>query len=355
MAATSGSSELGDRQPAAKAPERWRIRRDASRRRTAEEWADVLAATHVSFDVRFTRRTPHRFQGTVVRRRFGDLTLVDCACTPFLGRRGTVTGDPGESSIGFQTVRRGAEQIRYKSAAHTMTAGEAVVWDGAHPVDVEVIEPFVKRTLIFPRERVLEVCPRLGDLRALPSLSGRPSARLLARFLDAMAAELPGTGQGEDGTAATVSDVALELLRAAVEPGMPESRTARRDALRATVRRYIRLHLRDPRLCPESIARAHAISVRTLHALFENTGESVAAFVRRSRLARCRADLERPDSATITEIAFRWGFTDAAHFSNVFKREYGHSPRDARRAALVAARMAKESGTNAMAPTPERP
>lgn len=350
MAAMSSSSEV-DRNT----PERWQVRGDAGRRGADEKWADVLAATHVSFDVRFTHRTPRRFDGSVVRRRIGELTLVDCVCTPFLGRRGTVMGDPGESSIGFQTVRRGAEQIRFKSAAHTVTPGEAVIWDGAHAVDVEVVEPFVKRTLIFPRERVLEVCPRLGDLSAVPSLSGRPGARLLTRFLDALATELPDIEDGEDGTARTVADVALDLLRAAVEPGLPENRAAHRDALRADVRRFIRLHLHDPGLCPESIAKAHAISLRTLHGLFENTGESVAALVRRSRLARCRADLGRPDGGTVTEIAFRWGFSDAAHFSNVFKREYGVTPRDVRYEARATARIGKESGTDAMARRPGRP
>jgi methylphosphotriester-DNA--protein-cysteine methyltransferase len=30
---------------------------------------------------------------------------------------------------------------------------------------------------------------------------------------------------------------------------------------------------------------------------------------------------------TNIEIAFRWGFNDAAHFSRVFKAQYGVSPR----------------------------
>jgi AraC-like DNA-binding protein len=55
--------------------------------------------------------------------------------------------------------------------------------------------------------------------------------------------------------------------------------------------------------------------------------------VRRERLARCLEDLRRPTGGSVTEIAFRWGFRDAAHFARVFKREYGQSPSDARAAA----------------------
>lgn len=322
------------------APERLRVQRPVNRYGAAGEWEDVLASTHVAFDVRFTHRTPNRFQGTVVRRRFGELTLVDCVCAPFSGHRGTVMGDAGESTMGFQTVRKGAERVRYNAVERVFTPGEAMFWDGAQPVDIEVVEPFVKRTLIFPRERVLSVCPRLGDLASLPSLGETPGARLLARYLDSLAEELPGLG-GADSTVSAATDVALELLRAAVEPEMPGDRAAARDALRADVRRYIRMHLQDPALSPESIARAHAISLRSLYSLFEDSGESVAARIRRSRLARCRTDLERPDGGTVTEIAFRWGFSDAAHFSNAFKREFGLAPRDVRQTALADARIAK--------------
>lgn len=325
---------------------RWRVR--AGTERAGRQWEDVLAATHVAFDVGFTHRTPGVFSGHVERRRFGDLLLVDCRCVPFAGRRGAFTGDPGESYIGFQTVRQGVERIRGDGGEQTVGRGEAVVWDGTEAVDVEVVAAFAKRTLLFPRDRVLAVCPRLADIGSLPPLTGNAGARLLARYVDALALEEPALSGGDEPTLGTATDVALELLRAAVEPGMPSDRDARRDAQRASVRRYIRMHLRDPRLGPESIARAHAMSLRTLHALFEHTGESVAALVRRSRLARCRADLERPDGGSITEIAFRWGFSDAAHFSTAFKREFGATPREVRRESMTGARIDKESRTEPM-------
>lgn len=331
-------------------PERWHVRREPSRGGVGE-WEDALAATHVAFDIRFTSQTPDRFHGNVVRRRFGDLMLVDCACAPFAGHRSTaVMGDAGESLIGFQLVRSGAERVRHKAAELMVTPGETILWDGSQPVDVEVVEPFVKRTLLFPRDRVIAVCPRLADTGAFTALRDSTGARLLARYVDALATELPWF---DAGTGAAAADAALELLRAAVEPGMPESRAARRDALRADVRRYIRLNLQDLTLSPESIARAHAISLRALHALFEDSGESVAALVRQSRLARCLEDLRQPTAGSVTEIAFRWGFSDAAYFSHVFKRAYGVTPSEIRRAALAgdaaAARIGKDSRADSMA------
>lgn len=313
-------------------PEQLRTRH-RSGPRSAREWEAVLATSHVAFDVGFTHRASDGFQGTVLLRRLGELMLADCVCTPFRGHRGrAVMGERDSELIGFQTVRRGAERVRSASAEATVTPGQVLLWDGSHPVDVEVVEPFMKRTLIFPRDRVLAVCPRLADVAAFHALGDTPGGRLLARYLDVLADELPTL---DEAATAAAADAALELLRAAVEPGMPETRAARRDALRAQVRRYVRRHLQDPRLGPEAIARAHAMSVRTLHALFEGTGESVAALVRRSRLARCLEDLKQPAAGSVTEIAFRWGFSDAAYFSHAFKREYGITPREVRHAALA--------------------
>ena len=79
------------------------------------------------------------------------------------------------------------------------------------------------------------------------------------------------------------------------------------------------------------------MSVRALHALFEDADTSVAGLVRAERLARCLEDLQRPNGGSVTDIAFRWGFCDAAHFSRVFKREFGATPTEVRQAAIASA------------------
>jgi AraC family transcriptional regulator, positive regulator of tynA and feaB len=309
--------------------ERWRV--PAGDRRGAADWEGVLAATHVAFDVRLPE--PAAFVGTVVRRRIGALSLVECTCGPFAGRRGRAgMGDPGEGRLGLQIVRRGAERVlRGGRAGQVLTTGAVGLWDGSVPTAVEVLAPFSKRTVIFPRELVQAVSPRLADAGSLPPLAGRPGVGLLVRYVDALADELPALDERCAGAAA---DVLLELLRAVVEPDALDARAARREALRARARRYVRANLTDPRLGPAGVARALSVSVRTLHAAFADTDESVAALVRRSRLARCREDLLEPAGGTITEIAFRWGFTDATHFSHAFKREYGLTPREVRRARI---------------------
>ena len=317
-------------------PERWTVT-GAGVGRRLHCWSEILATTHLAFDVSATHRTPAGFAGAVTRRAIDDLMLVDCAASPFRGyRSASLIGSDGaaahENILGFQFVWKGIERVREGSRELMLTPGQVVLWDGLLPTEIEIVEPFYKRTLMFPRDRVLAVCPRLAELKALPPLDDRGPARLLVRYMNALALELPTLEPAATAAAATA---ALELLRAAVEPGLPTGRAAERTALRAEIRRYVRAHLQEPGLGPVSIARAFSVSVRALHALFEDAEASVAVLVRNERLARCLEDLRQRNGGSVTDIAFRWGFCDAAHFSRVFKREFGATPSDVRHAAIA--------------------
>jgi AraC-like DNA-binding protein len=99
----------------------------------------------------------------------------------------------------------------------------------------------------------------------------------------------------------------------------------------ARIERYVRQNLRDPQLDPVKIAQANGISPRYLHELFRETGTSVSRWILEQRLAACDADLRQGmRRETIAEIAYRWGFADAAHFSRHFKARYGSTPGERR-------------------------
>lgn len=99
------------------------------------------------------------------------------------------------------------------------------------------------------------------------------------------------------------------------------------------ISQLIESRLGDPDLSINHCAEEAGVSPRYLQKLFEAVGESFSHYVRARRLERCRADLINPLYAhlSISEICFRWRFNDAAHFSRVFRDEYGLSPRAYRR------------------------
>jgi AraC-like DNA-binding protein len=96
--------------------------------------------------------------------------------------------------------------------------------------------------------------------------------------------------------------------------------------------RFIDSHFTESTLTPAEVASAMGISLRHLHRIFSSTGCTLGDYVRARRLEQCRDDLLNPrlQERSITEIAFGRGFSDAAHFSHSFRKQFGISPRSFR-------------------------
>ncbi|MFB7510645.1 helix-turn-helix domain-containing protein [Streptomyces broussonetiae] len=100
-------------------------------------------------------------------------------------------------------------------------------------------------------------------------------------------------------------------------------------ALLLQIQTFIDRHLADPDLTPQAISRAHHLSLRYLHRVFESEDVTVCRWIQRRRLEECRRTVaRRRNDFTIAAVAHRWGFTSAAHFSRVFRAAYGMSPRE---------------------------
>lgn len=125
--------------------------------------------------------------------------------------------------------------------------------------------------------------------------------------------------------------VMTQLLHAGRHPYSDEllvpADPLRRSRLRPVIE-YMEAHAADP-LTPHDLARVGCMSVRTLHATFQQTvGESPMNHLRRIRLDRARADLQRsdPQSARVTEIALRWGFLHQSRFAQQYRERFGERP-----------------------------
>jgi len=93
--------------------------------------------------------------------------------------------------------------------------------------------------------------------------------------------------------------------------------------------------LGDHALSPEAVAAAAYVSARQLQRLFAADGLTFSGWVREQRLRRCRDDLTDRSlrQLSIAEIAARWGFRSAAHFTRAFRERYGITPSDCRHAS----------------------
>jgi AraC-like DNA-binding protein len=288
----------------------------------------LMSRTHVDMSVRLAPDRPRsQFRARVRRRSLNDLTLLDTACDPCSGvrsrRRAARTS---ELYLGVMVLRRGRETVDLgDGVVADMRPGSAVVWRSDGPARIEVHEPQTKRTLLVPGAALDEVGGAARLHRAAVLDPAAPGTQLLAGYLDLLARSEDRLDSAARGAA---RNAALELVAAAVT-GAAASSGPSPTAPRALVDAWIEGQLLTGDLRPERIAAAQGVSVRTLYRLFEESGETVAAYVRTRRLARARHDIVT-GAGTITDIAIRWGFTDASHFSRAFRSAYGHSPRDYR-------------------------
>jgi len=131
-----------------------------------------------------------------------------------------------------------------------------------------------------------------------------------------------------DGLAAVWTSLVTLLVASASKTGAGEAELAPARRLQAS--RFIAAHLADPGLGPETVAAGLHISRRTLYAAL-GTDDGIAAQIRRARLAAAQALLTDPaDTRPIADIAAQVGLTSPAHFSRLFRRQYGQSPRELR-------------------------
>lgn len=91
---------------------------------------------------------------------------------------------------------------------------------------------------------------------------------------------------------------------------------------------YMEQHADEP-LSPPELARVGCMSVRTLHATFQQElGEPPMAYLRRIRLDHVRGELLRGDPAVtrVTDVALRWGFIHQSRFAQQYRERFGERP-----------------------------
>jgi transcriptional regulator GlxA family with amidase domain len=81
-----------------------------------------------------------------------------------------------------------------------------------------------------------------------------------------------------------------------------------------------------------SVAAAHGVSPRTLDRVFLGLPWSASGYIRHERLEAARRDLENPAlrQRSVSALAARWCFFDAAHFSRLFREHSGYPPSQSR-------------------------
>ena len=132
---------------------------------------------------------------------------------------------------------------------------------------------------------------------------------------------------GEDQVGTVLGRHLIELLALSLEQ---RSNAGGGSAVRAAhlsrAQDVIRRNLSNPDLSPTMVAEACKISKRYLHELFADVNCTVAQQIREQRLIAARDLLQMPSPGPLSDIAYRFGFSDQAQFSRLFKAMFGQTP-----------------------------
>ncbi|MFI6445729.1 helix-turn-helix domain-containing protein [Kitasatospora sp. NPDC050543] len=301
-------------------------------------WHDVVCATFVPLDVATPGSGP--FSGSLSSHRVGSLRMAAVGADPHRVTRGKRLITSGDEYLHIGLLCKGQAVVEQDERQALLHPGDLAFYDTTRPFMLGFREPMEWKVFMLPR-RLLSV-PE-ADLRRMSAQAVRGDdgvGRLVNPFLARLAEQCGPYGE-ESGARLAAGAVCLLETLVAERSGRQEL-TAGADQLSLRIRAFIDEHLPDPGLSPESIARAHRISVRYLHKLFQHDGTTVHRRIQQRRLEEARRELSKQGRAavTIASVAHRWGFADAAHFSRSFRAAYDMTPREWREFGSSAARDA---------------
>ncbi|MCF4978241.1 transcriptional regulator FeaR [Pseudomonas gessardii] len=230
--------------------------------------------------------------------------------------------------------RSGYSQIVQNGQRVQLAPGELLLMDSVGSIEITPFGLIEHLSLSLPRA---QVCKQMGSQsKTFGKIS---SSKACGRMLHVLMDQLCKGGEGAEDEVEALQCAFVSLLGSALEQdddGRDETVALQGNNLRSYVQKVIEESLSQPGLSPVGLASRLNISVRHLYRLFEEQDDSVCRYIQRARLKRSADDLTNPflRSESITSIAYKWGFTDSAHFSRSFKKQFELSPKAFRSSRL---------------------
>lgn len=301
-----------------------------------DAWRPAVSSSFVPLEIDALDGVP--FRGHLERTVVEDVAVFEIVATPHVVRRTPALIEQGEGRYYKLSLQlTGPAVLEQDGRRVTLRPGDLAIYDTHRPYRLSFPENNRAMVIMFPHEAV--DLPR--DEVARVTAVRFPSDQGLGRVVNPFFVELGRNMDQLAGShASRLVHSALDLLVTMLSQQLHQQQhgaVGPARSLAREVREYIREHLGDPDLTPASIAQAHYISIRHLYTIFSEEGETVSAWIRSRRLERIRRDLIDPLHADrpVSAVAARWGLLDAAHFSRLFKAEYGQSPTAYREAAAA--------------------
>jgi AraC-like DNA-binding protein len=304
-------------------------------REAAATWPGLIDGLFGRAEVNVGNATD--FLGSIAHSQLGSLELANVISSREKSHRtARHVGHDSRDRFILVNVRRGSVRLQQGRHDIEMPAGSFTLYASDRPSSWTHDDRTEVANVAIPGAMLR------GRLRNFESVLCRPQSdhvalwRLTSDFLMSVTAQLKRL---PEQAAHSVAGQLFEMIALALEAdenGVPLGNAPSRAAVRHQCEAYIRSHLAEAGLDPETVAAAAGISVRSLHRVFRDGDQTVADFIRDARLTASHAMLADSGKArlSIAEIAYRSGFRRQAHFANAFKKRYGFAASEWRRQAV---------------------
>lgn len=300
-------------------------------------WVDMICSTYVKLECDPAPSGRPGFEGAIEHHRLPglELSVVRSGPQTVLRTASAIARDPEDCFL-IATQTRGHGMVEQDGRETLMSPGEFSIYDSKRPYTLRFSEDF-EEIVLKVRGDTLRALVRDAESLTATKVSGSSGpGRILHGMLQALRGDLDSLPAA---SASPLGDSLLSLAAAGLGTlqGAPRVESSARKAYHLErIRRHIDDRLHEPNLTIEAVAMQLGMSVSHLHRLFAGEPQSPAQYLWQRRMERCSRDLLDPRLAArpVSEIGYRWGFNDAAHFSRAFRERFGCPPREWRQRKL---------------------
>ncbi|WP_326565549.1 helix-turn-helix domain-containing protein [Amycolatopsis rhabdoformis] len=273
--------------------------------------------------------------GALAVMQLGDVGMYDVRGTTQVVRRTSRTAhSESVDLLKICLIERGSALVEQGRRRVSLDLGDFALYDLRRPYQLTLHGEFRCAVMTVPRKVLGLPESTLEAMMEHRFPTGRGVGQVFASYLRSALDERETLAEGPP---VRLREAAVALLAATLGSAFAEGTDLPAGhanvVLRERVLDHVRVHLADPHLSPAAVATALHMSPRSLHRLFEDSGETFGGTVRKLRLDAVRRDLTDPLLAgrSIAAVAARWGITDQPWLSRAFRAEFGVTPSGLRR------------------------
>ncbi len=307
---------------------------DADNREQFSYWREAVCEAYVLLGCESGTR--ENFKGEIHLERLSNLAVsfVGGSTQEVYRRKRDIARSSQDYFLLSMQLRNHATVAQHDRVGE-LEPGDFALYSSVDPYQLTLADDFRQLVVQVPRFELLQRLPN-ADLLTGQTVSGTSELGSL------VGGNLLNFARRVSSTAGTVQhlmqDTMIDLIAtglASLEDGECDLRLPEQQLL-LRAKAFIRSNLANSELDRRAVAQATGMSVRRLNEVFAADGSSIAAWIRDARTDRIAHDITdvRFVRQSISEIAMKWGFNNLQHFSAVFRKKHGMTPRAYRTAFM---------------------